>query len=234
MKVVIIGATGSIGGIILEYVLRRSDVTSVIALTRKPLTTKTTAKKIENIIINDFGKLGNVPDETWEKIVNADALVWAMGTYNLNEDVNLRYPLAFQDYFAKKAFSSRESLQERKEKFKFILLSGAFVEPNQSRRLWFLWDQRKMKGVLQTKTVEFAEARRDYWEALVIRPGGVLFGGSTFLNKLVELIFGRGFAIRGEELGAFVADLVVNGSGQPIIENRVMVERGRELLQKAA
>ena len=91
-----------------------------------------------------------------------------------------------------------------------------------------------MKGRLQTKTLEFAGERSDRWEALVIRPGGILFGGSTFLNKTVEVLFGKGLAIRGEELAAFVADLVVNGAEQSVIENRLMVERGRELLQKGA
>jgi len=234
MKVLIVGATGSIGGIILQYVLRRNDIDQVIALTRRPLPDiNTPNKKVENIIIKDFGDLESVPDETWEKIQDADAMVWSMGTYNLNEDVNLKYPLAFQEHFAKRLLASSRNQEGRRNKFKFILLSGAFVEPDQSRRLYFLWDQRRMKGVLQTKTIEFAEAHGDVWEALIIRPGGILFGGGTFLNKATEYVFGRSLAIRGEELGAFVADLVVNGSQQPIIGNSEMVQRGRKLLHEA-
>jgi hypothetical protein len=234
MKVLIVGATGAIGGIIMQHVLRRNDITQVIALTRKPLPDNNIPnKKVENVIIQDFGNLENVPDETWEKISDADAMVWSMGTYNLNEDVNLKYPLAFQETFAKRLLASSQKREGRRANFRFILLSGAFVESDQSRRLYFLWDQRRMKGLLVTKTIDFAEAHRDVWEALIIRPGGILFGGDTFLNKATEYVFGRSLAIRGEELGAFVAELVVKGSQQPVIENLEMVERGRKLLHEA-
>lgn len=234
MKILIVGATGAIGGIILQQALHRNDITEIIALTRRPLPSNKdiSRDKVKNLIIPDFGDLESVPDEIWEKIQDADALVWAMGTYDLNQDVNLDYPLAFQEAFAKRLIATPRIHQGRKDKFKFILLSGAFVEPDQSRTLYFLWDQRKMKGVLQTKTLEFAEAHRDIWEALIIRPGGILFGGGTCVNEVTEYVFGKGLAIRGEELGAFVADLVVNGSQNAVIENREMVEKGRELLQE--
>jgi len=234
MKVVIVGATGAIGGMIMQYALRRNDITRIIALSRRPLPNNIANEKIENVIIEDFGDLEKVQDETWEKIQAANAVVWSMGTYDLNEDVNLKYPLAFQEWFVKRLFASSRNQEGSRGRTKFILLSGAFVEPDQSRRLYFLWDQRKMKGALQTKTIEFAEAHRDVWEALIIRPGGILFGGDTFLNKTTECVFGHGLAIRGEELGAFVADLAVNGWQQPVIENAEMVERGRKLLQEAA
>ncbi|KAF2495745.1 hypothetical protein BU16DRAFT_526312 [Lophium mytilinum] len=234
MKVLIVGATGAIGGMILQQAVRRDGITQVIALTRRPLpNTSIQNQKVQNVIIPDFGDLETVPDETWEKIQDAHALVWAMGTYNLNEDVNLKYPLAFQEAFAKRLLASSENREGRSRKFRFILLSGAFVESDQSRWLFFLWDQRRMKGLLATKTLEFAEAHRDVWEALIIRPGGILFGGDAFLNRVTEYVFGTSLAIRGEEVGATVADLVVNGARQPVIENSEMVQKGRKLLQEA-
>lgn len=234
MKVLIVGATGAIGGMILQHAVRRNDITQVIALTRRPLPdTSIQSQKVQNVIIPDFGDLKTVPDETWEKIQDADALIWAMGTYNLNEDVNLKYPLAFQEAFAKRLLASSRSREGRSSKFRFVLLSGAFVESDQSRRLFFLWDQRRMKGLLATKTLEFAEAHRDVWEALIIRPGGILFGGDTLLNRATEYAFGTGLAIRAEEVGATVADLVLNGAKQSVIENSEMVQRGRKLLQDA-
>ena len=232
MKVVIVGATGAIGGAILQHIVRRDDVTKVIAITRRPLPDRDNFnQKVENGIIHDFGDLESVQNETWERIKDADAMVWAMGTYDLNENVNLKYPLAFQEQLAKRLLTTRQNQESRKSKFKFILLGGAFVEPDQSRRLYYLWDQRRMKGVLQTKTIEFAEAHRDFWEAFIIRPGAILFG-DTLRSKATEYVFGRGLAIRSEELGVFVADLAVNGAQQPVIENLEMVERGRKLLQE--
>jgi len=232
MKVLVVGATGAIGSTILQHVLQRKQITQVIALTRKPLSEDVTSndRKLETIIIDDSGNLDQVPEETWEKLQDADALIWAMGTYTLDENVNLKYPLAFQGHLAKKISSSSKHYGRPKGKLKFILLGGAFVEPDQSRWLYFLGDQRRMKGALQTKTIEFAETHREFWEAIVIRPGGVLFGGNTMQNTAIEYLFGTWLAIKAEELGACVVDLVVNGSPKPVVSNAEMVERGRKAL----
>ncbi|KAJ4372056.1 hypothetical protein N0V83_003829 [Neocucurbitaria cava] len=233
MKVIIVGATGAIAGAILQYVARRNDITQVVALTRRPLPDiDMSDKKVENVIIQNFGDLESVQDETWEKLQDADAIVWGMGTYTLDEDVNLKYPLAFQEKFLKRQLENPQSREGKKNKFKFIYLSGAFVEPDQSRRLYVLGDQRRMKGLLQTKMIEFAEAHNDIWEAFIIRPGQVHFG-NTLRNRVTGYLFGSSLTIRSEELAAFVADLVVNGADNAVIENREMVERGRTVLHEA-
>lgn len=226
MKVLIAGASGSIGGEILTHLLQRSEITNIIALTRKPIADL--PSKVENILVPDFGDLEHLGDEKWEKIRDADAMVWAIGTYNLNEDVNTRYPLAFQNAFAARLPAPQSG---KTSKFRFILLSGAFVEPDQSRTLFFLPQQRKAKGVTESKTVEFAERHKEVWEALVIRPSGILIGQSL-QNSVASFVLGT-MLVKGEELGAFVAELVVKGSEETVIKNSTIVARGRELLQGA-
>ncbi|OBT68724.1 hypothetical protein VE03_02099 [Pseudogymnoascus sp. 23342-1-I1] len=225
MKVLIAGASGSIGSEILKHLLQRSEVTKIIALTRKPL--PDLPSKVENILVPDFGDLEQLGDEKWEKIRDADAMVWAIGTYDLNDNVNTRYPLAFQDAFAAHLPAPQSA---KKSKFRFILLSGHFVEPDQSRTLLFLPQQRKAKGVTESKTVEFGERHKDVWEALVIRPSGILIGNSL-RNSVASFMLG-GMMVKGEELGAFTADLVVNGSEETVIKHSTIVGRGRELLQQ--
>ena len=39
--------------------------------------------------------------------------------------------------------------------------SGALVERDQNRSLWFLNDARKIKGLAETRCVEFAEQHKD-------------------------------------------------------------------------
>lgn len=227
MKVVIAGATGAIGGMIMQQALCRDGITEVIALTRKPLSNSIPHEKLKSIVIPDFGDLQSIHDETWKIIQDADALMWAVGTYNLNEDVNLNFPLAFQHALAKWLVGSSKTSSR---KFRFILLGGAFVETDQSRTLYFLWGQRKMKGLLQTRTLEFAEAHQSFWEAIIIRPGGILFGGTTILNKSAELLFGKGLSIRAEDLGASVCELLLNGSDHHIIENAELVDLGKRIV----
>ena len=107
------------------------------------------------------------------------------------------------------------------------------METDQDRMLLFLPRQRKIKGVTEAKTLEFAERWRDVWKAFVVRPGGVLFGDSV-LNNVAEWVFGRSLVVRSEELGVYVADLVVNGwSDGAVINNITIVERGRKLLREA-
>ncbi|KAF1937582.1 hypothetical protein EJ02DRAFT_458619 [Clathrospora elynae] len=228
MKVVLVGATGAIGSTILNHCLRRPEITSIVTISRNPLPSSLCipySARLEETIIPDFGALEAVPDTTWAKMIDADALVWAMGTYDLNEDVNRKYPLAFQENLAK-----RLERGEKEERFRFVLLGGAFTEPDQERRLFVLEEQRRIKGLLQVETLAFAEARSGVWDAIVFRPGGILFGGNTLWNKVVESLFGTGLVIRSEELGACLADLVVAGSKEAVVGNLELVERGRRML----
>ncbi|KAH6615386.1 hypothetical protein C7974DRAFT_65168 [Boeremia exigua] len=223
MKIAIVGATGSIGSIILQQTLQRDDVDSIVTITRKPL--PSTDPRVHNAIIEDFGNLDDLSDATWSSIRDADTLVWAMGTYTLNEDVNFTYPLQFQRHLVQ-----RSNIRDGKTtKIQFILLGGAFTETNQSQWLWFLPAQRHMKGLLQTEILTFAHQHSDTLRAIVIKPGGVLMGGDTFVNKVAQFVFTSWFVIRGEELGTAVAELAVNGSKTPVIPNQEMVEIGRRL-----
>jgi hypothetical protein len=227
MKVLIVGATGSIGKIILQACLVHPQITQIITLTRRPLTSS--SPKHSNITIPDFGALNTIPESTWTQLINADALIWAMGTYDLNKDVNFNYPLAFQKSLAQRVQVQRSNRDDEKGKFRFILLGGAFTEANQSRRLFFLWEQRRLKGLLRTRTLEFARERSEWWAAAVVKPGGVLLGGDTWRNWVVHGLFGDGIAIRAEVLGACVAELVVS-ERKGVVENVEMVGMGRNAL----
>jgi hypothetical protein len=63
-----------------------------------------------------------------------------MGTNNGSRAVDLEYPLAFQESFAR----ILETAPAR-PKFRFVLLSGKFVVQDQDKHLWFLDKPRKLK-----------------------------------------------------------------------------------------
>ncbi len=226
MKVVIVGATGAIGGTILKHVLQRTEVSRVVALTRKPLaaTQLSSNEKLENVIIPDFGRLQDVTDANWESILDARAIVWAMGTYKGNEDVDLNYPLAFEEETIKRLSASQSATSHS---VRFIVLGGALVVPDQSRTVYFSSAVRKMKGVMQNKTLEFGKLHPDIWEPIVIRPAGVIF---NWFTRMAGAVAGTTWAIEGEELGAATAELCVNGSKQPVLENPALVVLGRKML----
>lgn len=225
MKVAIVGATGSIGGKILEHLLLRNDVSTIVTITRASLPSIT--DRVQNVLIPDFGDLEQVSEATWSSIRDADTLIWAMGTYDLNKDVNLDFPLKFQERLA----VIQSSVRPRKANsttFRFILLGGAFTETDQSRWLYFLPDQRRIKGLLQARTLGFARSQQ--WAAHIIRPGGILLNRNPYVAQVAQTVFGNNLIVQGDEVGAFVAELAVHGSDREVIENREIVEIGKSLL----
>lgn len=66
MKVVVTGATGSIGGGVLALCLRHPGITSVVALSRKPLAEH---PKLTTLIVEDFTQY---PEEA----LDADCCLW--------------------------------------------------------------------------------------------------------------------------------------------------------------
>jgi hypothetical protein len=218
MKVLITGATGSIGGKMLQYLLLRPEITSVVALSRREVISE--SEKLRSLIVKDFL---NLDPEILANISDADAMVWAMGTYDGSEEIDIKYPLAFQEAFVK------HLSPERKQRFKYIHLSGCFCEKDQSRSLWFLSKPRRIRGRAEALSLKFAENHANVWQTFAIRPGGIMMGDSWMLG-VPEIIFGTKWLIRGDELGIFVADLVVTDAGKDgSVENRIMVEKGREL-----
>ncbi len=65
----------------------------------------------------------------------------AMGTYDANREVNLEYPLAFQEAFVKVLQSSSSERQA----FRYVHLGGRLTEQDQDRSLFFLSETRHLK-----------------------------------------------------------------------------------------
>ena len=71
MKVFITGSTGTVGGGVLQRCLGHPGITSVVALTRRPLEIKN--PKLNNIIHKDFL---NYDDAVVEQLKGAQACIW--------------------------------------------------------------------------------------------------------------------------------------------------------------
>lgn len=66
-----------------------------------------------------------------------------MGTYAGDPAVDVEYPLAFANSFAK-------TLRGRTEKFRLLFLSGALAEQDQNKTLWFYQAARRAKVFYHT------------------------------------------------------------------------------------
>lgn len=219
MKILITGASGIIGGASYRYCVEHPDITSVVTLTRRALPSDN--PKHRNIVVKDFKQWDSVLDE----ISDADAMIWAMGTSDGNEDANINYPLAFQEQFAK-AMSEKP---HRDKRFRYLQVSGIFVEHDPNRSLYFLSKPRKVKGIADTRSLQFAAEHKDVWQTFILTVGMVATGNSL-KKALPEMIFGQNMVIRAEDLGAFAADLAVHGNeAEGFVPNGRMATRGKEL-----
>ena len=219
MKVLITGATGAIGGAIFRHLLQTPDVTSVVALTRRPLSSSD--PRVSNIVIDDFN---NWNQSILASIADADAMVWAMGTSDANKDTNYNYILAFQEAFG------RVLPRARQHRFRYVLISGALVEPDQDKTLYFMEAARKLKGATEEWSLEYAQKHKDVWQTWIIKPGGVVTAKTYAIARMAAGMFMP--MIRDEQVGAFVVHLIVHGKeAEGRILNERMAKKGTELLQ---
>ena len=219
MKVLLTGATGTIGGAIFRHLLNNPDITSIVTLTRRPFQTQD--PRVSNIIVNDFH---NWDMRLLTSIADADAMVWAMGTSDANKDTNYTYIVAFQNAFRQVLSPSR------KRRFRYVLVSGALVEPDQNKTLWLMPAARKLKGTTEEWTLEFAQRHRDFWQTWIIKPGGISTAQSYAIAHMAARLFLP--MIKDDQVGAFVADLVVHGEEpEGRIFNDRMLARGSGLLR---
>jgi len=71
MKVIVTGSTGSVGGAVLQQCIKHPSITSIIALTRRPLEVKD--PKIKTIIHTDYL---TYPPELMNELEGAEACIW--------------------------------------------------------------------------------------------------------------------------------------------------------------
>lgn len=71
MKVFITGSTGRVGGGVLDRCLSHPQITSVVALTRRPIDKKD--PKLNNIVHKDYH---NYPDSIIEQLKGTEACIW--------------------------------------------------------------------------------------------------------------------------------------------------------------
>lgn len=225
MKVLLTGATGTIGSAILKHLLLSPSITSIVALSRRALPQDQENPKLTTVIVPNFAAYDAA---LLSQMVDADAAVWAMGTPDANHDVNYVFPHAFFTAL----LDARKESPHAAERFRYVRVCGAFTESDQERALWFFAAPRKLHGLSEARTLELGEQYRDACQTFVVKPGGVATKGAWAMECVGQL-FGGGLAIGDEKLGAFVADLVVNGEEEEgAIWNRRMLEKGGALLNQ--
>ncbi|PYH92389.1 hypothetical protein BO71DRAFT_485441 [Aspergillus ellipticus CBS 707.79] len=220
MKLTLTGPTGFIGQEVLTQCLTNPAITSIVALSRRPLPSSiSTHPKLTVRIIDDFL---TYPDSLMSDLRGAEGCIWALGQ-NRTPDmetarrINLDYTLsglrAFDGLFAGSSSGSSG------KKFRFVYVSGGMAERDQGRKLWVAAGTRKIRGQVETELTAYEKDRGGSVEVYIARPAMVLARGAS----LRTLVFGLGPSIWVDDLARVLVDVAMRGGGERVLENGMMV-----------
>ena len=145
--------------------------------------------------------------------------------YEENHKVSVDYTMTAADVFIK----SLAPQLDKGRRFRFVYLSGMVSVRDLGSRCWFWEDTRKIKGEVENGLVERGEQHRATIETYMVKPGGVLTKEDTLFTRM--MVVNKSRCIRVNELAAAMMDTALNGGKIQIMENDVLVSRGRSLLK---
>ncbi|GLA73571.1 hypothetical protein AtubIFM55763_004498 [Aspergillus tubingensis] len=218
MKIILTGSTGFIGQEILTQCLRTPHITSIIALSRRPLPTSN--PKLTVRLVDDFL---TYPESLLQELRGAEACIWAIGVNRARDTetarrINIEYTMA-----AMRAFGTHlsSSVEEGGKKFRFVYLSGGMSERDQSRSLWMAGETRKIRGQVENELTDYEKDNNSSVEVFIARPGMVLARGMS----LRTLVFGMGPSIWVDDLAKVLVNVAVKGDkdGERVLENERML-----------
>ncbi|MCJ1462818.1 hypothetical protein MMC07_001421 [Pseudocyphellaria aurata] len=207
MKVILSGPTGFIGREVLEQCLQNSAITFIVALSRREIPVN--SPKLRVIIIKDFL---SYPDSILHDTKDVGACIWSLGRAQMPDNdtarkISIEYTLA-----AAKAFTPASSTEK---KFRFVYLSGAASERDQTKPLWFMQEYRRIRGQVENELIAYAQKHQDTFETCIMRPSFVL-AKKTNLKELIKSLVP---SVRVDVLAAAMIDVALNGIQHQIVEN---------------
>ena len=150
-RVLILGANGMIGDLILQKCLQSNDIAEVIAITRKELATKNV--KIRNIIHTNFLNVDAIEHE----FENIDICYYCLGVYTGAVSNQLFFEITV-DYTKVVA----NKLKQKSPAVSFCFLSGMGADLTEKSKLPFA----KAKGIAENYLLQLALGK-----LIIYRPG---------------------------------------------------------------
>jgi nucleoside-diphosphate-sugar epimerase len=210
MKILVTGATGTVGGDLIREATKYEQVDFIVALSRKPL--EISDKKLRVVLHQDYLNYESIESE----FKNIDWVIWCLGISQSQVSKEEYIKITF-DYTIKAA----DFLRKVNPSAGFIFVSGEGA--NEEGKATTLFG--KIKGKVETYLLTMK-----FTNLYIVRPGGIrpihMNKNTAMVNKimaplypLVELI-APSTMIRSDDLGKAILYLAAFGTDHPIIKNK--------------
>ncbi|KAH6963266.1 hypothetical protein DER45DRAFT_609606 [Fusarium avenaceum] len=218
MKVVVFGATGLVGSHVARTCLDEERITKVFIITRKgPIVEIAKSPKVEVILHRDFESW---PVDLMKRLDGVEACLWAVGgaveMLNNDKDYCRKVNVDFTWSFAQALNSSVVPMLPDGKEFRFVFCSGATAERDQDRTLLFLSDTRKIKGEIERRLCELADAETRF-ETFLLRPAMIQDQNTGVVRR--AWMRALGLAVDATEVGNAMVKIGVEGTTKRIVEN---------------
>jgi len=211
-RIIITGATGMIGGIVLRECLNSNEVKSVTSLVRK--SSGFSHPKLTEIVHQDFVDLSSVS----QYFRNQDVAYYCLGVYTgqVPDDEFKKITVDYTRIFA-------DLVYQNNPKITFCFLSGAGADPKEESKMSFA----RYKGMAENYLISKASGPLYLLRPAYIYPveprdePNFSYRLMRKLYPLLKLVYPSG-AITSEELAGAIFNLGFseNGSGVTILENK--------------
>jgi uncharacterized protein YbjT (DUF2867 family) len=209
MKILITGASGMIGKLVMNHCLHSETITEVISFVRKSTGQK--HPKLTEIVLTNFEDYSGYA----ELFRNADAAFFCLGVYTgqvpdeLFKKITVSFPVAFA-----------KALEANSPGARFCLLSGAGSDRSEKSRTSFARYKGMAENQISKLDLQFYTFRPGYIYPVETRKEPNL--GYRIFKVLYPLIkmLGKNYSIKSTELAHAMFLVALKGAGKEILENQ--------------
>ncbi len=213
MKVLLTGATGMVGSLVLQQSLESQDISEIVSLLRRPSGIQ--HPKLTELVIEDFLAL----DEGATCFQGIDAVYYCQGVYTgtVDRETFRQITVAYPETLAK-------SIKTLSPDARFCLLSGAGADRTGKSRVAFAKDKGEIENRLSNLGLGgFHSFRPGYiFPVTSRREPGLGYRLLRLFYPIIRL-FGEGSSIRSTELAKAMFRVGLQGHTHEILENRDIV-----------
>ncbi|PQE27689.1 nucleoside-diphosphate-sugar epimerase protein [Rutstroemia sp. NJR-2017a BBW] len=249
MKLIIAGPTGFVATEVIKQGLSHPAITSIVALARRTtsipqdLDPAADATKLKSVVCDDFE---NYPESVKQELAGADACICCIDqSFRLiaitPSQLNTMSPEEARKICFDYTVSGLKTITKlprntATKPFRFLYVSGANAERDQTKKPWLIGDYCLMRGEVESHVLDYAKESGGTVEVGIARPGLIDAPGKRSLVMSVLATIGCAVIglpwVENCEVAATLLKQVVEGVEKETLLNEDLVRIGREELVK--